>query len=190
MPFRIYADSEAILKPVSGPNGEFQEHISCGFCFYAVSETNEVFSPVLIRGENCFEEFVDKLVEHVKNLQNRTKKPISWRKGEKEKFVKEKLCWFCGEDFSKTRKKADHCHFSGRYRGAAHADCNLAATRPKFTPVFFHNLANYDAHLFIKALGEKHGKIKCIPNTEEKYISFSLEIFAGTFVNSKGKKRK
>ena len=176
MPFRIYADSEATLKPVSGPNGEFQQHIPCGFCFHTVSETDEVFSPVLIRGENCFEEFVDKLVFHVRNLQNKKRKRIVWKEGEREKFQNAKFCWFCGGDFMKTGKVADHCHFTGRFRGAAHPDCNLKATRPRFTPVFFHNLAYYDAHLFIKALGEKYGKIKCIPNTEEKYISFSLQI--------------
>jgi len=40
----------------------------------------------------------------------------------------------------------------------------------EFIPIVFHNLSSYDRHLFIKKLG---GEIKCIPNTEEKYISFS-----------------
>ena len=156
MPFRIYADSEAILKPVSGSNGEFQKHIPCGFCFHTVSEIDEVFTPVLIPGENCVEEFVERLVSHVRNLQNKHgKKKIIWKEGEREKFMKEKFCLFCGGDFSKTGKVADYCHFTGRYRGAAHQDCNLKASKPRFTPVFFHNLANYDAHLFIKALGKK-----------------------------------
>ena len=183
-PFRIYADSEAILKPVSRDNGEFQEHIPCGFCFHTVSETDEKFSPVLIRGQNCVDEFVEKLVEHVRNLQNRPKKKIVWEKGEREKFEHEINCWFCGEEI-KGRKVADHCHFTGKYRGAAHVDCNLIASKPKFTPVFFHNLFNYDIHLFVKALEKKHGKIKCILNTEERYISLSLEIPVGK--NSKGK---
>ena len=34
-------------------------------------------------------------------------------------------------------------------------------------------MAGYDAHLFIKQFGEDDGDIKLIPNTEEKYISFS-----------------
>ena len=34
-------------------------------------------------------------------------------------------------------------------------------------------MSGYDSHLFIKKLG---GKLKCIPNNEEKYISFSKEI--------------
>ena len=42
--------------------------------------------------------------------------------------------------------------------------------------MIFHNLSGYDAHLFVKNLGKSKGNIKCIPNNEEKYISFSKEI--------------
>ena len=34
----------------------------------------------------------------------------------------------------------------------------------------------YDAHLFIRSLGFSEGEIKCIPNNDEKYISFSKYI--------------
>jgi len=44
-------------------------------------------------------------------------------------------------------------------------------------PNFFHNL-NYDSHLFIKNLNSAgSGYADCIPNTEEKYISFSKSIY-------------
>ena len=73
----------------------------------------------------------------------------------------------------------DHCHFTGKFRGAAHPDCNLKARKPAFTPVFFHNLFGYDIHHFVKALTRRKGRIKCIPNNEEKYISLSLFISLG-----------
>ena len=112
-------------------------------------------------------------------------------KKEKEKNLKMKnFVGFVVVIFLKTGKVADHCHFTGRFRRAAHPDCNLKATKPRFTPVFFHNLANYYSHLFIKALGKKHGKIKCIPNTEEKYISFSLQITLRKFVDFDGKEKE
>ncbi|CAG2194510.1 unnamed protein product [Mytilus edulis] len=80
--------------------------------------------------------------------------------------------WLCdcslGED-----KVRDYCHFTGKYRGAAHNQCNLKYKMPKFIPVFFHNLAGYDSHLFTKNLGSTPGQLTCIPNSEEKYISFS-----------------
>ena len=43
-------------------------------------------------------------------------------------------------------------------------------------PVIFHNLQEYDAHLFIKQLACLPGELNCIPSTEEKYISFSKKI--------------
>ena len=43
---------------------------------------------------------------------------------------------------------------------------------PKFIPIYFHNLQNYDSHLFIKNIGATEGIISCIPKTEEKYIYF------------------
>ena len=62
--------------------------------------------------------------------------------------------------------------------------------QPKFIPVLFHNLEGYDAHLFIKNLGVSSGDIKCIPKTEEKYISFTKEVVVDTFKNKDGKEKK
>ena len=49
-----------------------------------------------------------------------------------------------------------------------------------FVPVLFHNLEGYDSHLFVKSLGLTEGDIKCIPKTDEKYISFSKNIVMDT----------
>ena len=90
----------------------------------------------------------------------------------------------------KIKKVRDHCHFTGRYRGAAHNLCNLKYRKPNFTPVVFHNLSGYDSHLFIKNLGFSEGNFNCIPNNEEKYISFSKKIQVGSYMkkvkNEKG----
>ena len=42
----------------------------------------------------------------------------------------------------------------------------------------------------MKNLGKSEGNIKCIPNNEEKYISFSKDIIVGEYVNKKGEKVK
>ena len=47
--------------------------------------------------------------------------------------------------------------------------------------MIFHNLSGYDSHLFIKNLGFTEGNIDCIPNNEEKYISFSKKITVSTY---------
>ena len=54
----------------------------------------------------------------------------------------------------------------------------------------FHNLSGYDSHLFIKNLGSTNGGIDCIPNNEEKYISFSKNIKVGEYKDKKTGKVK
>ena len=96
---------------------------------------------------------------------------------DQHKFEKAKFCWICRGEFRESQKKVrDHCHFTGKFRGAAHNKCNLQFKKPKFTPVIFHNISGYDSHLFVKNLGKSEGNIKCIPNNEEKYISLSKDI--------------
>lgn len=77
-------------------------------------------------------------------------------------------CHICGDTLG-----GDHDNLTGKYRGAAHIQCNLVFKLPKFVPIVFHNLSGYDAHLFVKELGFGAGKINVIPNNDEKYISFS-----------------
>ena len=80
----------------------------------------------------------------------------------------------CNEEFNDEDVKVrDYCHFTGRYRGAAHNSCNIKYRQPDFTHVVFHNLTGYDSHLFIKNLGFSAGNINCIPKNEERYISFT-----------------
>ena len=117
---------------------------------------------------------------------------IFTKESEKE-FEKAKNFRICGLSLKNTDgvvdKVRDHCHFTGKYRGAAHKLCNLQFKKPiaKFTPVIFHNLTNYDCHLFINNLGKRDGVIKCIPNNKEKYITFSKEIEVGSYTNKEGK---
>jgi hypothetical protein len=58
--------------------------------------------------------------------------------------------------------------------------------------VYLHNLKGYDSHLFISSLFKygyqctKSNNISCIPNNEERYISFSKKISVGEYTNKKG----
>ena len=81
----------------------------------------------------------------------------------------------------------DHCHLSGKFRGAAHEVCNLRYKVQKFFPVVFHNLSGYDSHLCIKTLGNSEGDISCIPNNEENYIYFTKHDIVDKFVNKEEK---
>ena len=202
VPFTIYADFECILEKTEKRIGEkttqIQHHIPCSFCFLPVSRVGVEFSPVFFRGEredDIGKIFLEKLVEQVKWILNEIREPmlrkntkrILWEKGEKEAFAKTNICWFCRKKIE-YKKVADHCHLTGRFRGAAHEVCNLKAKVPEFTPVFMHNLDGYDSHLFIKNMGNEFGEITAIPNNEEKYVSFSLKIIWGEFEDNEGKK--
>ena len=91
-------------------------------------------------------------------------------------------CQICNEELGKDKVR-DHCHLSGKFRGAGHDGCNLKYKIPKFSPVVFLNLCGYDSHLFIKTLGNSEGDISCIPNNEENYTSFTKQVIVDKFVN-------
>ena len=104
------------------------------------------------------------------------------------------ICWICGGKFTKDDDKdnykvRDHCHYTGWFSGAAHNLCNIRYMKPNFTPIFFHNLSGYDAHLFVKNLGSSKGYINCIPNNEEQYISFTKRLCICSSIDRKGEEK-
>ena len=68
-------------------------------------------------------------------------------------------------------KARDHCHVTGKFRGAAHRNCNLNCQLTKKAPVIFHNLRGYDSHLVFNELDKSDVKINIIPNGLEKYMA-------------------
>ena len=208
LPFVIYADFEAFLENIDSckPDNrrsfteKYQKHKPCGFSYKIVCSEDiflpeSLLKPVLYRAKNADEDvaqiFVNRLemdIYLIYKIYDKPKKMIYTRK-DKEKFLESKECWICKKEFDTNpknenyKKVRDHCHFTGKFRGAAHSSCNLKFKKPKFTPVFFHNLSGYDSHLFVKNLGKSEGDIDCIPNNEEKYISFSKKIQVGTYLD-------
>ena len=108
---------------------------------------------------------------------------------DKISFNSSTTCHICEKELGEDKVR-DHCHLTGKFRGAAHEKCNLNYQIPNFIPVFFHNLSGYDSHLFIKKLNTNNGNdITCIPKTEENYISFSKKIIVDTYLDDKGKEK-
>ena len=206
VPFVVYADFEAFTEEISScePNQDksftkkYQRHRPSGFCYKIVCFDKRFNpKPVLYRAkdenEDIGQKIVEMLEEDIKRIQEKfdfSAKMIFTEK-DRSTFEKTTVCWICQGEFDETQKKVrDHCHFTGKFRGAAHNLCNLQFKKPNFTPVIFHNLSGYDSHLFVKNLGKSEGNIKCIPNNEEKYISFSKDIVVGEYENKKGEKKK
>ena len=86
-------------------------------------------------------------------------------------------------------KVRDHCHVTGKFRGAAHWSCNINLQVTKKVLVIIHNLRGYDSHLIFDELRNFDVKIDVIPNGLEKYKAFFLNknlVFIGNveFMNS------
>ena len=75
------------------------------------------------------------------------------------------------------QKVRNHCHYTGKYRGAARSICNLRYTTPKTIPIVFHNGSTYDYHFIIRELAREFKYyLECLGENTEKYITFSVPI--------------
>ena len=200
-PFAIYADFESLLKPLDtcepDPNKsytlKYQKHEPVSFVYYIKSFYENVYKSKLRSYVKENEEdpdpidvFINWLEEDVKIISNLKERKMIITEEEEEQFNQASNCWICGKLLNIDDRVRDHCHYTGRYRGAAHNKCNLKYSKPNYISVFFHNLTGYDSHLFIKKLGVTEGAIDCIPNNEENYISFSKTLITGEYINNKG----
>ena len=89
------------------------------------------------RGKDCLEKFCK---EHSMRIVNYEKKEMILLTDELNKSCeKQKVCCICKKEFNaaaaadddddddnkKYHKVRDHCHYTGKFRGAAHNICNL-----------------------------------------------------------------
>ena len=138
--------------------------------------------------ENVISQFCQYLFEEEQRIYNIKAdiKPMQLTEKEELEYKYSKTCHICREAFlpfeervqRKDWKVRDHCHLTGRFRGAAHNGCNLNLKYSSHIPVIAHNSKNYDTNLFINDIANhmpSFYSLSCIPNNEEKYISFSLK---------------
>ena len=212
VPFVVYADFECFTekidtcqpKDTKSFTNRYQKHRPSGYSYLIKCFDDNILSPKLVHytaesiNDNVPQLFIESLEEDIKEIYNRFKIPKKMVMTPKDKidYKKATICHICERGIPKEgddprfKKVRDHCHLTGKFRGAAHSMCNLKYRLPKFYPVIFHNLSGYDSHLFIKNLGKSEGKIDCIPNNEEKYISFSKNILVDKFKNKKGEEKE
>ena len=191
LPFIVYADFECFTIPVNScqPNPEksftktYQKHEPSGFCLYlkTLDGMNTNFKPIVHTKKTPDEDISKKFIKQVTKLTHKIyqdyykkPKPYNLTTEEEKEFQSATKCHICEEKLSRDKKSKeifkvrDHCHFTGKYRGAAHNECNLKCRKPLILPVIFHNLQGYDTHLFIKQLAKVPGDLFSIPTTEEK----------------------
>ena len=179
LPFVIYADLECLLEKMStcinNPNEssttKINKHTPSGYSIFTHCSFIESKNKLnYYRGKDCMKKF-----------SKEKKKMIPLITEEKIYHNKQKICYICKKEFNNNEKKnykvRDHCHYMGKYRGAAHNICNLRYKVPKEIPIVFHNGSIYDYHFIIKELvKEFEGNFECLGENTEKYITFSVPI--------------
>ena len=175
VPFIVYVDFDSFTSQLSTcqPNPDksyteqYQKHIHSGFCYHIKCFDDVLYSqePVTFVKEFNDDDFAQICIvileKIIKDIYKKFKFPKSMTMRDKLVYDNSTLCHICNEELGEDRVR-DHCHLSGKFRGAAHEVCNLKYKVPKFIPVVFHNLPGYDSHIFIKILGNSKGDISCI----------------------------
>ena len=191
LPFVIYADLEYLLEKMSmcinnhneSSTTKINKHTRSGYSIFTSCSFDESKNKLnYYRDKDCMKKFCKHLREHATRIINYEKKrmaPLTTK--EEICYNKQKMCYICKKEFNNNDKKQlkvrDHCHYTGKYRGAAHNIFNLRYKVPKEIPVVFHSGSTYDYHFIIKELvKEFEGNFDCLGENTEKYITFSVPL--------------
>ena len=189
LPFAVYADLECLLEKMStcqnNPNEssttEINKHVPSGYSLFTHCSFDQTKNKLNhYRGKDRMKKFFRDLREHTtKIITYEKKKMIPLTIKEKIQYNEQEICYICKKEFNKNDEKhykvRDHCHYTGKYRGAAHNISNLRYKIPKKIPVVFHNGSTYDDHFIIKELAKEfNGNFECLGEDTEKYVTFSV----------------
>ena len=168
VPFIVDADFEfftpqlSTCQPNPGKNytNQYQKHIDSGFCYHIKCFDDKFYSqqPVTFvkefNDDDIAQMFIDIFDKNIKDIYKEFKFPKDMIITMHDKLVYDKstLCHISNKELGED-KVCDHCHLSGKFRGAAHDVCKLKYKVPKFFPVVFHSLSGYNRHLFFKTFG-------------------------------------
>lgn len=196
VPIVLYADFECLLKKTSVRESRYttcvELHEPMSFCVYLVYDENSLSEsitrnlpnePYLYRGENASKHFLEYLIDManlIGDLLDTNITMIPMTTEEQDRFDNATNCESCNCRFTLIDTPVrDHCHFTGRFRSVLCNSCNLNRQSQKFIPVYLHGSSKYDNHFIIKELGCDQRDIRVIPNTGEKFVSFSKRTASG-----------
>ena len=194
-PFAIYLDLECLLKREqscqNNPEKLYTEkkarHEPSGWPMFTKCSFDKTENKLdYYRGKDGIEKLCKKLKEHAMKVISYEEKEMIPLTYEQNKYYEEQEAYhicegnFCMDEddkgYKNYKKVKDHCHYTGKFRGAAHSKCNLNYKVPKDIPIIIHN-ASYDTHFIINQLAEEFkGELDCIGENMEKYTTFSVPI--------------
>ena len=141
-----YADIESLIKTIerSANNPQNSYSISIIWTFDHIEDKHFYIM------EYCMKKFCRYLREHAKNsIHFEKKKILPLTKEELKSYQEVKVCYICGKIIFKKLSKGlnyqklrDHCHYTGKYRGAVHIICNLKFNLPNGVFVAFLSGSN------------------------------------------------
>ena len=164
---------------------DLSTHKIVSYSFMLISSKNEiVFERSEMDENDCLSLFMEALMDASSQIDQIFDRiiPMNLSDDEEETFQSTIDCHICGFEVDKTEKVRDHCHFTGKFIGAAHKACNLKRRREYRIPVYAHNFSGYDSHFLLQAI-VAHNQQKYIPNLKamcfnsQKFRSISFDIF-------------
>ena len=191
LPFVIYADLECLVEKMSTcqniPNEssatDINKHTPSGYSLYTHCSFDKSKNKLdYYRGKDCMKKFCKDFREHATKIINyKNKKMIPLTIKEKIHYNEQEIRYICKKEFDKSDQKnykvRDHCHYTGKYKSAAHNIYNLRYEISKEVPVVIYNGSTYDYHFILKELvKEFEEKFECLGENTEKYITFSAPI--------------
>ena len=139
--FIIYPDIESLLEKIITCHNNLKgssitkinKHTPSGYSLFTYCSFNTTENRLdYCRGQDCKEKFCKDLKEHATKIIHYIKKemiPLTYKENEPSK--NQKVCYICKKGFvtdddnKEYHKVRDHCHFTGKYRGAAYNNCNM-----------------------------------------------------------------
>ena len=167
------------MKRTNSYEGEhtikYQEHIpnSTGAKLECIDDRFTLPS-IIFKGKNCINKFITWVLDKQKWTKQITEQHFNEKlimtNEDEEIYENSQIFWICKQELF-TDKVRDHCHVTGKFRGASHSKCNINLRLPKKLPIIFHNLQGYDGHVIFKELNNFDVDIDVIAKGIDKYMS-------------------
>ena len=108
---------------------KYKDHVPCSFAYKLVCVDNKFSKPIVFyRCENAAYKFIEAILKEYEYCQKVMKKHFNKNlimiEKEEEYFQSSNTCWIC-KKLVEDEKVRDHCHMTGKFRGAAHWSYNI-----------------------------------------------------------------